>query len=177
MNTIPDKTHEAPFSGTDGYGTEATQFKYDAFISYRRQGVDRKWAKWLQDRLERFVVPKKLQAPKKKLRVFRDDTELPASPDISHVIKRAISESEWLIVVCSPRTTQSDWVAAEIREFIKLGREDRILALLVEGEPDESFPIGMPDGLAPDVRARIGESRRHLMNQALMQFAGSPISL
>src|SRR5204862_101306 len=49
---------------------------------------------------------------------------------------QALRESRYLIVICSPRSAQSRWVGEEIRTYKRLGREDRILALIVDGEPN-----------------------------------------
>lgn len=72
--------------------------------------------------------------------MFRDEEELAASADLSKEIDAALVDSKFLIVVCTPRTPHSRWVNQEIQRFRDLGRGDRILALLVEGEPRESFP-------------------------------------
>jgi eukaryotic-like serine/threonine-protein kinase len=57
--------------------------------------------------------------------------------------------------VCSPHSAKSIWVNEEIKLFKRLGREDRVLALIVAGEPnasegkpgfsveDECFPRGL----------------------------------
>ena len=45
-----------------------------------------------------------------------------------------------MIVVCSPRTPLSLWVNKEVERFRELGRHENILALLIEGNPAESFP-------------------------------------
>ena len=59
---------------------------------------------------------------------------------------QALRQSRYLIVICSPHAAQSRWVGQEIVEFKKLEREDRILALIVAGEPNASD--GKP-GFAP----------------------------
>ncbi|AMV18438.1 hypothetical protein VT03_11140 [Planctomyces sp. SH-PL14] len=51
--------------------------------------------------------------------------------------------ARFLIVVCSRRTRESQWVNREIVRFRELGRHDRILALLIDGEPHEAFPIAL----------------------------------
>jgi len=123
--------------------SERGSHRYDAFISYRHVEPDRAWAKWLHTALETYRVPKELVAkgvPARLTRVFRDEEELPANADLSSAIVQCLADSRFLIVVCSPRTPASKWVNAEVDEFRRLGRHDRILALLVEGEPGESFP-------------------------------------
>ncbi len=123
------------------------QYRYAAFISYRHEPIGRKWATWLHKSLESYRVPSSLvktgKAPRRLGRVFRDEEELAASADLSKEIDAALVDSKFLIVVCTPRTPHSRWVNQEIRRFRDLGRGDRILALLVEGEPRESFPPGL----------------------------------
>jgi tetratricopeptide (TPR) repeat protein len=121
-----------------------TTFRYDAFISYRHADVDRRWAKWLHAALEGYRVAKRLRRekglPPRLTRVFRDEEELAASPDLNAEIETALGQSKFLIVICSPRTPASEWVNREVERFREMGRHQRILSLLIEGEPGESFP-------------------------------------
>lgn len=120
------------------------EFVYKAFISYSHK--DKKWGNWLHKKLESYRVPSRLttkaaesrRKPKRIYPVFKDEEELPAHSDLGANIKNALSKSETLIVICSPRAAQSHWVNEEVLEFKRLGREDRILALLVDGEPRAS---------------------------------------
>lgn len=118
-------------------------FKYDAFISYRHTEPDKTIAEKLHRMLENFKVPKSLikkGIQKKVGRVFRDRDELPTSSNLADNIAEALAGSEHLIVICSPRTSQSQWVMKEIETFSRLHGQERILALLIQGEPYESFP-------------------------------------
>ena len=148
--------------------------RYDAFISYRHSDLDMYVAKSLHKGLETFKVPRMAtgKTGKKKIeRVFRDQEELPIGSDLGDNIRKALEESEFLIVVCSPRTPESYWVQKEIDTYISLHGRDHILAVLIEGEPAESFPkqlltddSGNPvEPLAADIR---GESR-HAMRKKL----------
>lgn len=120
------------------------QHRYAAFISYRHVEPDRKWARWLHGALETYRVPKQLVGDRATAsrvgRVFRDEEELPASADLNAEIESALEQSRFLIVVCSRRTPESEWVNKEVLRFRELGRDQRILALLVDGEPHEAFP-------------------------------------
>jgi len=51
-------------------------------------------------------------------------------------IDEALVASHTLVVICSPYSARSLWCNKEIEQFKKLGREDRILALIVDGEPN-----------------------------------------
>lgn len=118
-----------------------TTWRYKAFISYRHQPFDRKVAVSLQKHLETFKPPKSLEK-NEKWRVFRDETELPTSADLSQDIREALENSEYLIVICSSMLAQSKWCREEISYFKSLHNHStkKILALLIEGNPDEVFP-------------------------------------
>jgi hypothetical protein len=118
--------------------------KYWAFLSYSH--TDKKWGDWLHKALETYRVPRRLvgkdsrngKIPARLFPIFRDREELPVSADLGSNINEALRESRYLIVICSPRSAQSRWVGEEIKTFKRLGREDRILALIVDGEPNAS---------------------------------------
>lgn len=167
--------------------------RYAAFISYRHVDRDRRWAQWLLEALERYRVPRRLRAqgfPDRIGHVFRDEDELPSSSDLNDQIKQALARSDYLIVICSPDTPASAWVCREIELFCEMGRGDRILALLVDGEPDLSFPaplrrrarqitdasgvvrteVEIVEPLAADVRPRADRSERRSKHLALLRI-------
>ena len=120
-------------------------YKYDAFISYRHAEKDTLIASEIQTSLERFRIPKELRKKTGKQRfnrVFRDVEELPISSNLTEDIEEALKSSEYLIVICSHRTSESDWVKREIDTFLELHDYNKqlILTVLVEGEPDEVIP-------------------------------------
>ncbi len=119
------------------------QNRYCAFISYRHQSPDQEIAKALHTAIETYGIPAsvKKQVGKKRMgRVFRDQEELPLSPNLGADIEKALDQSEWLIAICSPRYLKSRWCLREIEYFIEKKGRERILTVLVEGEPNESFP-------------------------------------
>ena len=148
------------------------EYKYRAFISYSHQ--DKTWGDWLHKGLESYRVPKPLigretrfgPVPARLFPVFRDREELPTTSDLSHAIDDALRDSLMLIVMCSPASAASQWVNEEIRAFKHLHGEDRILAIVIGGEPnatdkgaptDECFPEALrykvgPDGALTDER-------------------------
>jgi predicted oxidoreductase (fatty acid repression mutant protein) len=77
-------------------------------------------------------------------------------------IKDALVRSRSLIVLCSPAAATSRWVNEEVLTFKQLGGEDRILAIIVAGEPNasdgksgvspeaECFPPALQFALGPD---------------------------
>lgn len=145
------------------------QFKYRAFISYSHR--DRSWGDWLHKALESYRVPTRLiggigrdsPIPPKLFPIFRDREELPAQASLTDQIKTALEQSAYLIVICSPSAASSRWVNEEILLFKRLGREDRILTLIVKGEPnatdkqeftasEECFPEALKFRLGQDNR-------------------------
>jgi virginiamycin B lyase len=133
--------------------------KYYAFLSYSH--ADEKAAARLSRYLETFRVPVRLGGPEQKLPkrmkpIFRDRDEFAASPDLGAAINQALASSGALIVLCSPAAAKSEWVNKEIEDFKQLGHRARIFAVLLEGEPHESFPAALIEGgiepLATDFR-------------------------
>ena len=149
--------------------------RYEAFISYSH--LDESWASWLHKRLETYQGHRKLigtlnrygeSVPRRLFPVFRDRDELEGASDLPDRIQDALQRSRFLIVVCSPRSARSKWVDEEIRTFKAFGREDRVLALIVDGEPNappeasgaaaECFPISL--------LRRVGSDRELLAERA-----------
>jgi tetratricopeptide (TPR) repeat protein len=123
-------------------------FKYRAFVSYSHKDI--RWANWLHKALETYRPPKKLigrdtprgTVPSRLGRVFRDRDELPTATDLGRTINQALTESACQIVICSPNAAQSKWVNEEILSFKRLGGQDRIFCVIVDGEPNASSVPG-----------------------------------
>lgn len=118
------------------YNEMKKEKEYYAFISYKRE--DEKWAKWLQDKLEHYHFPTNLNGrtdlPTYIRPTFRDVTDL--TPGLlTEEIDKALRSSEWLIVICSPRSAKSPWVCKEAQTFIDLGRAKHIIPFVIEGAP------------------------------------------
>ena len=78
--------------------------KYDAFISYRHLPKDMYVAKRVHKSLESVKIPRKIQKEtgrKRINRVFRDQEELPIGSDLGSNIESALSQAEFLVVICS----------------------------------------------------------------------------
>ncbi len=119
-----------------------TERNYKAFISYRHRPLDMAVAKKLHKRIERYVIPKELRkdGAKKLGLVFRDQDELPIANNLTENIRIALDHAEYLIVVCTPDTPHSEWVNREITYFLEHHSRDNVLAVLADGEPEQSFP-------------------------------------
>ncbi|MEY2877761.1 MAG: hypothetical protein RLZZ15_141, partial [Verrucomicrobiota bacterium] len=126
--------------------------RYRAFISYSH--ADTTWATWLLRRLEGYRVPQRFHgraAPIGEIGprlapIFRDRDELPTADDLGEAVQAALEQSATLIVICSRTAARSRWVNQEVLAFKRLGRSDRVFALIVDGEPNaaeaatECFP-------------------------------------
>ena len=117
------------------------EYKYTAFISYRHVEPDQSIARQVHQMIETFKAPKEFYQNGKRpaFRVFRDREEL-AARDLSTSIREALETSRYLIVICSKRTPLSEWCRKEIEIFKSLHGEERIIPVLIEGEPNEAFP-------------------------------------
>ena len=133
------------------------EFIYDAFISYSHR--DMKWARRLQRRLESFPVPRDAERERPgnaKMKVFRDQTDL-AGTELQPALQREMERSRYLIVICTPAAAASRWVNEEIRYFSSLGRQDRVIPFVVEGEPNsdrdelECFPPALRSDTAEEL--------------------------
>lgn len=142
--------------------------KYWAFISYSHS--DERWAAWLHRRLETYRVPRELvgrstdvgSVPVRLFPIFRDREELAGASELGVVIEEALRQSRCQIVICSPRSATSKWVNEEIRFYKQLGRHDRILALIIAGEPGASSrPHGATaECFPPTLRFRVDAAGR-----------------
>ena len=141
---------------------------YWAFISYRHadnkdKENDRAWASWLHQEIERYQIPAELigkknqrdeTIPENLYPIFRDEESLPADADLGSSITNALDKSKFLVVLCSPKAVESKYVAQEIEHFKATGKSDRILAVIIDGEPGDKEKGCLPGPLlnlvAPD---------------------------
>ena len=156
--------------------------QYRAFISYKSEPKDQKWANWLHKSIESWRVPRRIKKWDPSLAeglrpIFIDEAEGKPGPDLAEFLKGALRRSEWLIVVWSPRTSQSEYVPGEIDDFIELGRGDRILHVVVEGDPVKVLGefaternIDIPLGV--DLRSR--RKKRDALLRLLASILGVP---
>jgi eukaryotic-like serine/threonine-protein kinase len=79
------------------------------------------------------VIPRRLKP------IFRDRDELAAGTDLGQRFRDALEVSRHLIVVCFPHSRRSEYVGREIQSFKQLGRSNRIIAYIIEGEPADCF--------------------------------------
>jgi tetratricopeptide (TPR) repeat protein len=118
------------------------QTQYRAFISYSH--ADARQARAIHRFIEAYSIPNHLvgretsrgKIPKRLRPVFKDREELPTASDLGEVVNDALKASEHLIVICSPTSATSRWVNQEVLAYKRMGRADRILCIIVSGEPN-----------------------------------------
>ncbi|WHO40140.1 toll/interleukin-1 receptor domain-containing protein [Sphingobium sp. AP49] len=138
----------------------AGQRRYRAFMSYSH--VDERAARTLHHWLETYRIPARLTGmpsprgpvPRRLTPIFRDRAELPAASSLDQEVRLALSQSDALLLLCSPAAKASRWVDAEITLFRQLHPDRPIIAALVEGEPADSFPTAL---LTPDSHGIVHE--------------------
>src|SRR5262245_58447927 len=122
--------------------------EYRAFISCSHE--DAIWAKWLHRWLENFrsdnqLIGRDLRGTiHKTLRpIFRDPGNL-GHVRSSQQTLAALEASQTLILICSPASARSSYVAEQIRIFKSRHPERLVIPLIVDGKPNdrelECFP-------------------------------------
>lgn len=106
---------------------------YDAFISYSRK--DRDFAARLHRALDHYTPPAGLVAEARRLRVFRDESDL-TGVDYFDAIQRHLAEARKLIVICSPDAATSKYVDDEIERFVQLHGPGAVVPVLWRGLPN-----------------------------------------
>ena len=154
---------------------------YVAFISYSHK--DAAAGRWLHRKLEGYRLPKRLagtrgedgEVPSRLTPIFRDRDELPAAGDLSERVRAALAASRNLIVLCSPDSAASPWVAKEIATFRELHPERPVFTAIVEGEPGQCFSPALLEGgvepLAADLRKQ-GDGKRLALLKLVAGLAG-----
>ncbi|MET9513096.1 TIR domain-containing protein [Streptomyces flavidovirens] len=124
--------------------------RYDVFISYSH-AWDREVARALQSQLHRFAKP--WYRPR-SITVFRDETDLSATPGLWREIERALSRADWLVVMASPRAAASPWVRKEIQWWLDHRSPNRILIAWTDGRLAWDSSNGTFDWSATDALPR-----------------------
>ena len=133
--------------------SEPVPFKYRAFLSYSHR--DKAWANWLHAALESYRVDKELcgrasaagPVPKTLRPIFRDREDFSAGHSLTQHTLSALEAAQFLIVVCSPNAAQSEYVNEEVRRFKMLGRAERVIPVIVAGEPGDAVRECFPPAL------------------------------
>ncbi len=141
--------------------------KYYAFISYNSKDVQ--WGRRIQRKLENYRMPATLcsehgwnRTPIKP--VFFAPTDIQPG-GLTEELRARLQASRNLIVICSPNSAQSEWVAKEIEYFHGLGRAENIHFFIIDGVPHSDNPdtecfnpvinkLGLPEILGANINER-----------------------
>lgn len=142
--------------------------RYLAFISYSRSDNEhegRHWADWIKETIEQFPVPldylgqeslacqHSMGAPRE---VFLDQSSMTAGGELRSKLNQWLDNSEFLVLLCSPRSAASEYVAFEIDHFKRSGKWDRIIPVVIDGEDSSPnsracwIPGNLPDAIMDD---------------------------
>jgi WD40 repeat protein len=102
---------------------------YDAFISYSH-AADGSLAPALQHGLQTLAKP---LYQRKALRVFRDQTNLAATPELWSTIEEALAASRFFILLASPAAAGSPWVQQELDWWHRHRAPERLLIGVTHG--------------------------------------------
>lgn len=128
---------------------------YNAFISYSH-AADGKLAPAMQSALQRLAKP---WYRLRTIRIFRDQTSLSANPALWPSIEKALTESEYFLLMASPEAAQSKWVRKEIDWWLNNRSVEKMLILLTDGallwdETTNDFDWEQTTALAANLRGQ-----------------------
>ena len=105
-------------------------YRHHAFLSYNH-GADAALAAAFQRGLEHIAKPLlKLRA----MNVFRDATDLTASPTLWPGIVAHLESAQWLLVFACPAWAASMWCNKEVQWWLEHRSPDRMLIVLTGGD-------------------------------------------
>jgi hypothetical protein len=105
-------------------------YKLKAFISYSHS-ADPRLAKNLQWHLEQLGKP---LSRRRAIDIFRDETDLSANPELWHSIKTGLVNSEYFLLLASPRAAKSEWVQKEVDYWLSNRDRRKLLIVLTHGD-------------------------------------------
>ncbi len=131
---------------------EKGEYKFDAFISYRRSdGSDA--ARWLRNKFQSYHLPPELrEGRKEKLNIYLDAIyEKPSEDFWESTIAPALSDSAHLVLIATPEAYdrqsdgEVDWLKREIDYFISIHGINRVIIVLAKGNFDDPLPNGLKE--------------------------------
>jgi len=100
------------------------------------------WGEWIQKTIQGFRIPASQISsvtpvglvPARMEPVFLDRSELPAGGALNERLRKALEQSQFLLVLCSPNSVRSDYVGQEIQTFKEMHGWQRIIPVVIAGE-------------------------------------------
>lgn len=124
---------------------------FDAFVSYSH--ADKPAARRIQRFIEQQALPKRQGTARRRLRVFRDDTDIRAA-ELTQELGAALARSRALVLCASPEAARSSWVQQEIDLFLEQDRSRPVIPILVAGDATTALPSSLANAEIRRVDAR-----------------------
>lgn len=97
--------------------------KYDALLSYAH--TSKKTPQAIQNALEKLA---KSLFKRKALTVLHDETNLGASPHLWADVAKALSQSNYIVLLASPQAVKSPWIEKEIKYWLENKDPNKLLS-------------------------------------------------
>nr|VFK55900.1 MAG: TIR domain-containing protein [Candidatus Kentron sp. TUN]VFK61940.1 MAG: TIR domain-containing protein [Candidatus Kentron sp. TUN] len=124
---MPDRSISKPSPSRRSKPAEGKRFA--AFISYKHVSST-SFAAQLERTLKSYAKPL-LTRPRK---IFRDENYLAPGVDLPRLIKEALDNSEFLLLLASPESAQSPWVQSELDLWCRVfKRQEQLIVILLDG--------------------------------------------
>ncbi|HEX5846138.1 MAG TPA: tetratricopeptide repeat protein [Rhodoplanes sp.] len=137
-----------------------SEFNYRAFLVFAL--ADAAWADEFQRALESARIARQLvgketpygSAPADLKPIFRFGDAPEGQGGLTDEAASALADSLFLVVLCSPDAAGSESVDEAVRRFKLAGKRERIIPVIIDGEPGnearECFPVALRFRLSPD---------------------------
>ncbi|MBQ6388850.1 MAG: hypothetical protein IJH90_04360 [Mogibacterium sp.] len=93
----------------------------------------------LADSIRRYRLPSGTVLPDRSLNYRRIYVDVAGRP-MDDEARAVLDNSRYMAVLCSPETRTDPFVLERLDYFRKIGKDDNIIAVIVRGEPADSFP-------------------------------------
>jgi hypothetical protein len=152
-----DKSDPAELSKADTSAGSTPTFPFALFIRYSSKdaritvaGKKLQLIRELKSTLQSHRVPER-----GRFRVcsFEEDFEL--HDTVEKAIREKLAESENLLVLCSKASSESPYVADELKVFCDLHPEQQIIPVQLDMLPDDAFPGRQFSSMGADLRVRL----------------------
>lgn len=128
----------------------ADRRRYDGFISY--SWSDAEVAEAVRHGLERLARP---LLSRRALSIALDSADFGAETDLPSQIRRHLDESDHLVLLASPDSADSRWVADEVDHWLTTRGADKVLVAWIGGDLVHSPAHGLIPHRQP-LRHRLG---------------------
>ena len=176
-------------------GDDFVAEKYD--IYYLSPPGDAKTAQTLAESIRLYRLPKGIKPAEDGMDYRRTVLDLSGEPVSDELLER-LNQSRCLVLFCSPDTRNDPVILEKMAHFVTAHGQERIVAVMVRGEPVESFPESfiekkvvrriMPDmsvvesvdtiePVAADLRGNTPKRRKQLLRYETVRITASVLGL